>query len=159
LIILGVLISSGLFAVTLVKDRNDGCRYLMKISGVRSSAYILGISLADSALLIIPISFLVLFALILKIQVFFDYGGSIYLSFITFSLPFVHTLNLFGFMFKSHETAFKYMVGPALATFIASIIIKIYAQRYGGDNAGTTLDYLICYLSFNKSFEILLRPN
>jgi len=62
-------------------------------------------------------------------------------------------------MFKSHETAFKYMVGPALATFIASIIIKIYAQRYGGDNAGTTLDYLICYLSFNKSFEILLRPN
>ena len=67
LIILGILISSGLFAVTLVKDRSDGCRYLMKISGVRSSAYILGISLADSALLIIPISFLVLFALVLKI--------------------------------------------------------------------------------------------
>lgn len=153
------MISSGLFAVTLVKDRNDGCRYLMKISGVRSSAYILGISLADSALLIIPISFLVLFALILNIQVFFDYGGSIYLSFIAFALPFVHTLNLFGFMFKSHETAFKYMVGPALATFIASTVIKIYAQRYGGDKAGTTLDYLICYLSFNKSFEILLRPN
>lgn len=153
------MISSGLFAVTLVKDRNDGCRYLMKISGVRSSAYILGISLADSALLIIPISFLVLFALILKIQVFFDYGGSIYLSFIAFALPFVHTLNLFGFMFKSHETAFKYMVGPALATFIASTVIKIYAQRYGGDKAGTALDYLICYLSFNKSFEILLRPN
>ena len=131
----------------------------MKISGVRSSAYILGISLADSALLIIPISFLVLFALILKIQVFFDYGGSIYLSFIAFALPFVHTLNLFGFMFKSHETAFKYMVGPALATFIASTVIKIYAQRYGGDKAGTVLDYLICYLSFNKSFEILLRPN
>lgn len=153
------MITSGLFAVTLVKDRNDGCRYLMKISGVRSSAYILGISLADSALLIIPISFLVLFALILNIQVFFDYGGSIYLSFIAFALPFVHTLNLFGFMFKSHETAFKYMVGPALATFIASTVIKIYAQRYGGDKAGTTLDYLICYLSFNKSFEILLRPN
>lgn len=153
------MITSGLFAVTLVKDRNDGCRYLMKISGVRSSAYILGISLADSALLIIPISFLVLFALILKIQVFFDYGGSIYLSFIAFSLPFVHTLNLFGFLFKSHETAFKYMVGPALATFIGSTIIRLYAQRYGGDRAGTLIDYLSCYCSFNKAFEILLRPN
>jgi hypothetical protein len=159
LIILGVLITSGLFAVTLVKDRNDGCRYLMKISGVRSSAYILGISLADSALLIIPISFLVLFALILKIEVFFKYGGLIYLSFIAFSLPFVHTLNLFGFMFKSHETAFKYMVGPALATFIGSTIIRIYADRFGGANASTTLDYIVCYLSFNKAFEILLRPN
>jgi len=62
-------------------------------------------------------------------------------------------------MFKSHETAFKYMVGPALATFIGSTVIRIYAQRYGGDNAATILDYLVSYLSFNKSFEILLRPN
>ena len=61
-------------------------------------------------------------------------------------------------MFKSHETAFKYSVGPALATFIGPKVIKIYADRYGRVNVATTLDYLVCYLSFNKVFQILLRP-
>ena len=50
------------------------------------------------------------------------------------------------------------MVGPAIATFIASTIIRIYVNRFGGEKAASVLDYLVCYLSFNKSFEILLRP-
>ena len=60
-------------------------------------------------------------------------------------------------MFKSHETAFKYMIEPAFATFIGSTEIRIYADKYCGANFGTKFAYLVCYLSFNKAFEILLR--
>jgi len=56
LLIVGLFFSSGVFGFTMVKDRKDDLRYLLNCTGASSFAYLLGISLADSLLLLIPVS-------------------------------------------------------------------------------------------------------
>jgi hypothetical protein len=55
--------------VTLVTDRFEDLRYLLNFSGVKSSAYILGISLADTLLCLIPNILFILLGCIFGIDI------------------------------------------------------------------------------------------
>jgi hypothetical protein len=52
--IFGILISSGIFIFTPVEDREQKLRYLLNFAGMRSSAYFIGLLLADVVIFCIP---------------------------------------------------------------------------------------------------------
>jgi len=51
---IGIVVSSGLYCMSQVKDREDGCRYLLNFAGMRSSAYFLGLFLGDYVIYTFP---------------------------------------------------------------------------------------------------------
>lgn len=51
---IGMVLSSGLYCLSQVKDREDGCRYLLNFAGMRSPAYFLGLFFADYVIYTIP---------------------------------------------------------------------------------------------------------
>jgi len=52
--ILGIFLSSGIFIFTPVEDREQKLRYLLNFAGMRSSAYYVGLLLADIVIFSIP---------------------------------------------------------------------------------------------------------
>ena len=54
LLVINFTLLSSFVSITLVTDRFEDLRYLLNFSGVKSSAYILGITLADTLLIIVP---------------------------------------------------------------------------------------------------------
>jgi hypothetical protein len=50
----GIVISSGLYCLGQVKDREDGCRYLLNFAGMRSPAYFLGLFFGDYVIFTFP---------------------------------------------------------------------------------------------------------
>jgi hypothetical protein len=52
--IFGILISSGIFIFTPVEDREQKLRYLLNFAGMRSSAYYIGLLLADVVIFCFP---------------------------------------------------------------------------------------------------------
>ena len=56
--------------ITLITDRFEDVRYLLNFSGVKSSAYILGITLADTLLCVVPNIIFIYLATIFGIPVF-----------------------------------------------------------------------------------------
>jgi len=52
--IFGILLSSGIFIFTPVEDREQKLRYLLNFAGMRSSAYFIGLLLADVVIFCIP---------------------------------------------------------------------------------------------------------
>lgn len=51
---IGIVISSGLYCLTQVKDREDGCRYLLNFAGMGSPAYFLGLFFGDYVIFTFP---------------------------------------------------------------------------------------------------------
>ena len=86
-IMLGILISSGAFAVTIAKDREDKLRYLLNLSGIKPVAYYLGILISDFIIYIVPLSLLVVLCFILGIDDFTDNAGKIFGSLSCAALP------------------------------------------------------------------------
>jgi hypothetical protein len=56
--------------ITLITDRFEDLRYLLNFAGVKSSAYILGITLADTLLCLIPSIIFIHLAKIFGIHIF-----------------------------------------------------------------------------------------
>ena len=56
--------------ITIITDRFEDLRYILHFSGVKSSAYMLGITLADTLLCIIPNIIFVILGCIFGIDVF-----------------------------------------------------------------------------------------
>jgi len=81
--------SGSIFAITEVKDREDGLRYLLNFTGISSTAYFLGLVMADFLLYLLPVALLVVFALILNIGQFREHGWLIFFLMACFGLPLV----------------------------------------------------------------------
>ena len=75
--------------ITLVADRFHDLRYLLHFSGLRSSSYILGISLGDTLLCIIPNLFFVILGCIFGIDIFRQKYHLILLTCFVYSFTFV----------------------------------------------------------------------
>ena len=62
-------------SLTLITDRFEDLRYLLNFVGVKSSAYILGITLADTLLCVVPNIIFIYLATIFGIPVFLKKSG------------------------------------------------------------------------------------
>ena len=60
---------AGFVGITLITDRFEDVRYLLNFSGVKSSAYILGITLADTLICLIPNILFILLGLTFGIDI------------------------------------------------------------------------------------------
>ena len=107
-VLLGIVISSGVFIITTVKDKEDKLRYLLHFAGARPLAYYLGMFMADIVLFCVPISLLILMSYFLSIKAFYESAGVIFLSLMVFGVPYIALIYLSGFLFSKSETAFKY---------------------------------------------------
>ena len=86
---LAVYISSGLYVITVVKDREDNLRRLLHLSGMRPLAYYLGLFLGDLILINIPATLAIVIAAILQVQTFIDHFAAFIGSLFLFSLSFL----------------------------------------------------------------------
>jgi len=86
---IAILVSSGLFVITPVKDREDKLRYLLNFAGITSHAYYAGLFLADFILFTIPCALVVALAYACKIEAFINNSGEIFLSLTMFGLGFL----------------------------------------------------------------------
>ena len=84
-----VLISTTFHGQITVGDREKGVRSLLNFSGLRPSAYYLGIALAESLIFIVTNALLVLFSGLLGIEIFFKAGPQIMLVIVFLSLPLI----------------------------------------------------------------------
>lgn len=105
---IAVYLSSGLYVITVVKDREDNLRRLLHLSGMRPLAYYLGLFLGDLILINIPATLAIVIAAVLQVQTFIDHFGAFIGSLFLFSLSFLPFNYLISFYFKSVEKAFKY---------------------------------------------------
>ena len=107
-IMLGILISSGTFAVTIAKDREAKLRYLLNLAGIKPTAYYLGILITDFIIYIIPMALLVVLCFILDIKDFTDNAGKIFGSLCCAALPVITLTYCIQFAFATGEKAFTY---------------------------------------------------
>lgn len=162
MIFIGFVLSSGVYLITTVKDRQDKLRYLLNFGGMRSLSYYVGIVLADWTLYTIPTIALVLVIILLKIDAFTNEIGLFILSLMLFGLALINFSNTIGFFFKDVDSAFKNsvifmalfgLVFP-LATLIVGSLITYYIDKSG---TLTKVVYWILFLisPFNVLYQSL----
>jgi len=128
-LLLSLLISSGVFVITPVGDRELKLRYLLNFAGMRPVSYFIGIWLGDTVIFIVPSAILILCSWVLKMEGFTEVAGWIFLDLVIFSFPFIALNYLVGFMFTKAETAFKYQVLPMLIVwFFPEIAINFFSS-------------------------------
>lgn len=103
-----LVLSSGLFVITPVKDREDKLRYLLNFAGISSKAYYIGMFFADIILFIVPTICIIILSFILQISTFSDHAGKVIPVFIAFGISYIPLSYLTGFMFSTADNAFKY---------------------------------------------------
>ena len=89
LLMFSFVMSSGIFVITTVADRELKLRYLLNFAGMRSSAYYIGIWMGDTLIFIVPASLLILLAWALGFEGFSSVAGWLLLDLIIFSFPFI----------------------------------------------------------------------
>ena len=107
-VVVGLVISSGVFVITIAKDKEDKLRHLLHFAGIQPFSYYLGMFLADMLLFCAPIALLMLMSYFLSIEAFYQNAGMIFLSLMTFGFPFISLIYCSSFFFTKSETAFKY---------------------------------------------------
>jgi hypothetical protein len=110
LVQLSIVMSSSLFVVTSVQDREEKLRYLLNFSGISSFAYFTGLFLADIILFMIPCFLVMAVSYVLNIESFYRNFRDIILALFVFGLGFMQLNYLVGFIFQRAETAFKYQL-------------------------------------------------
>ena len=129
-----LILSSGLFVITTVKDREDKLRYLLNFAGISSVAYYWGIFMADLILFVIPTICIFILSEILQVKTFSDNWVSLVPVFITFGMSYIPLSYVTAFLFTNADTAFKY--NRLLMPIIAFITLIPYIWR---DTFGKTL--------------------
>jgi hypothetical protein len=117
-ILFSIYAFSGIYVVTTVQDREEKLRYLLNFSGMRSSAYYLGLLLAEVIIFLFPQCILMLLSRVIGIDVYFKAAGLILPGFVAFAFPFILTNYLIGFLYTSSEKAFKLQIVPLIIVTI-----------------------------------------
>jgi hypothetical protein len=124
---LGYLESMGLYVVVPVDDKFNKTRYLLNFAGIRSSAYYIGIFMADYVIYSISSFLLFGFVFVLDLGVFTENAGNLLLILAASGLPYITMAYLFGFIFDNSETAFKWVFWLSLFTYaIPQILMGDY---------------------------------
>lgn len=110
LVLASIVTSGALFVVTAVQDREDKLRYLLKFSGMTSTAYFFGLVVADMILFCVPCGLVVLLSYFLDIKSFYANAGEILMALFMFGLGFMQLNYLVGYLFSTAESAFKYQL-------------------------------------------------
>lgn len=86
---IGFILSGGLYITTFMKDRFDGLRYILNFTGIKSSAYILGLQFADLIMCLMTILGSILVGNVLGLETFKKHSGEICFAMICFSFPYI----------------------------------------------------------------------
>ena len=126
-----LILSSGLFVITTVKDREDKLRYLLNFAGISSVAYYWGIFMADLILFVIPTICIFILSAILQVKTFSDNWVSLVPVFITFGMSYIPLSYVTAFLFTNADTAFKYnrLLMPIIAAI--TLIPYIWSDTFG----------------------------
>mmetsp|Transcript_41166 Transcript_41166/g.62606 ORF Transcript_41166/g.62606 Transcript_41166/m.62606 type:complete len:117 (+) Transcript_41166:2526-2876(+) len=108
LIMLSILISSGVYVISPVLDREEKLRYLLNFAGMRSASYYIGLWIGDTFIYIIPTAILIGGAWALQLEGFSEVAIWIFFALAVFSFPFIQLNYLVSYLFSKAETAFKY---------------------------------------------------
>lgn len=122
-ILIGYLSSIGLYLVVPVTDKFNKTRYLLNFAGMRSSAYYIGLFLADYIIYSISNFLLVGFVFILDLGIFSENAGNLFLILMVLGFPYITLAYLFGFVFDNPESAFKWVFYFALMTYAIPLIL------------------------------------
>mmetsp|Transcript_41165 Transcript_41165/g.62599 ORF Transcript_41165/g.62599 Transcript_41165/m.62599 type:complete len:212 (+) Transcript_41165:2298-2933(+) len=129
-ILISLFVSSGVYVISPVSDREDKLRYLLNFAGMRPASYYIGLFMGDVFIFLIPTAILIGGSWALKLSGISERAGWIYLALFVFSYSFIQLNYLVGFLFTKAETAFKYQVLPMLLLWIAPSLILI---PFGGN--------------------------
>jgi hypothetical protein len=122
-ILIGYLTSIALYVIVPVNDKFNKTRYLLNFAGMRSSAYYIGLFLADFIIYSISNILLVGFVFALDLGVFTKNAGNLLLILTVLGFPYITLAYLLGFGFKDPEAAFKWVFWIALMTYLIPIIL------------------------------------
>ena len=95
----GIILSTGLFATTIVADREQKLRYLLNFAGMRSSSYFWGFVFADWFVFMVPQIFLLATIFIARIDEFIPHLGPFYMTLCFYGFSFVSMSYLWSFIF------------------------------------------------------------
>ena len=129
LLIIGFVLQTGVYANTLIKDRQDDLRYFLNFSGANGYAYVMGVMLSDCVLLMVSIGFLLIVALLIQVDAIIDGGGSLFLLYLCFQGSFLAIVNLFGMFFKDVATAYKILMIFIILLFVLAFLIDLLAFK------------------------------
>mmetsp|Transcript_41163 Transcript_41163/g.62587 ORF Transcript_41163/g.62587 Transcript_41163/m.62587 type:complete len:310 (-) Transcript_41163:512-1441(-) len=113
---------SPFFAVASASDRIAKTRYLLNFSGIRPTAYFLGLMLAELMLHLIPCGLIIVFIFLLDVDVLWRHAGQFFLGLYAFALPFIPLSHLIGFIFRQHDSLHKYQLLPIIILFMLSTL-------------------------------------
>ena len=89
LVQISIVMSSSLFVVTPVQDREEKLRYLLNFSGISSFTYYVGLFLADMILFMIPCILVLVLSYLLNIESFYKNTQCIMIALFLFGLGFI----------------------------------------------------------------------
>ena len=89
LVQISIVMSSSLFVVTPVQDREEKLRYLLNFSGISSFNYYFGLFLADMILFMIPCILVMVLSYLLNIESFYKNSQCIMIALFLFGLGFI----------------------------------------------------------------------
>jgi len=101
MLIVGLCLTSGVYMITAVQDREDGLRNLLNYGGMQSSAYFLGIVIADWIIFTIPCFLFTSIIWIIDISILKSRAAELFGALWIFGLPFCVLNNFYGFSYKS----------------------------------------------------------
>lgn len=123
LVQIAMVFNSNLFCVVIVYEREHMIRYLLNFQGITSPAYILGMTLAENLILMIPNILVIVFGLLFQIDVITDNAFLFLVTLIVFGFAFIPLVNLFAQPWNKVESAFKYVVAEIAVFWIAGAIL------------------------------------
>jgi len=139
----GIVFNSGIYVITLIKDRQDGLRYLLNLAGLKSAPYIIGHTLANILLFWLNIFVLIIFSLLLGIELMYIIPGETLLIFLSFGVGFVPFTNLLGFMFKKAENSSRALFGLIYAiTIVVSLLEFAFSVNNLNRREGDIVGYI-----------------
>ena len=96
---IGYLENIGLYLIVPVTDKFNKTRYLLNFAGIRSSAYYIGIFLADYVIYSISTILLFGFVFVLDLGIFTENAVNLFLILAVNGFPYITLAYLFGFLF------------------------------------------------------------
>lgn len=100
MLIIGLCLTSGVYMITTVQDREYKLRYLLNYGGMQSASYMLGITIADWIIFTIPCFLFTSLIWIVNIGIFKSRAHILFGVMMMFGIPFSCINNFVGFMFR-----------------------------------------------------------
>eukprot|EP00356_Strombidium_inclinatum_P008969 CAMPEP_0170487354 /NCGR_PEP_ID=MMETSP0208-20121228/6196_1 /TAXON_ID=197538 /ORGANISM="Strombidium inclinatum, Strain S3" /LENGTH=273 /DNA_ID=CAMNT_0010761615 /DNA_START=2084 /DNA_END=2905 /DNA_ORIENTATION=- len=115
---ISLMVSSGLYVLMPVYDKEEKLRHLLNFAGMKPFAYNMGLWFSDTIIYVIPVALLMIFAWVFNVLSFGVASVWLWFTLIVFSYPFIHLNYFVACMFKKADTAFKYQLYVMLGIYL-----------------------------------------